>query len=126
MNRFARYDHVSNIEHHIQTLKDQCHCNYKILILKKSCPMHLFIELYYDINFWLHIFLSIGEISSTLSPCEIITGVKLGNDKHCVITFGAYFQTHGEHDNSFSTCNIGSIALHLTDNKQGSHYFLSQ
>ena len=71
------------------------------------------------------IFLETCGISSTLSPCEIITGVKLKNYKHCVIPFGAFVHTHEYHDNSLSPCTIDDISLWPTGNYQEGHYFLS-
>lgn len=53
-----------------------------------------------------------------------MTGVKLDANKHCKLPFGAYVQTHEEHDNSMTTRTIGAIALRPTGNTQGGYYFL--
>ncbi len=64
-------------------------------------------------------------ISETLSPRAIIIGSKIDYNKHCSIEYGAYVQTHEEHDNSMATGNTGAIALIPTGNQQGGYYFTS-
>jgi hypothetical protein len=54
-----------------------------------------------------------------------MTGFNLDYNKHCRLEFGAYVQTHEEHDNSLQSRTTGAIALRPTGNRQGGYYFLS-
>ena len=51
--------------------------------------------------------------------------MKLDHDKHCVITFVSYVQTHDEHDYSLSYFTIGDISVFPTGNEQIDNYYLS-
>lgn len=85
----------------------------------------MIVELVYSMTFWIHAFPTANGLSRTISPRELVTGVMLDASKHCVVPFGAYVQTHEEHDNTMSTRTIGAIALRPTGNAQGGHYFMS-
>eukprot|EP00957_Ditylum_brightwellii_P065208 4945554-Ditylum_brightwellii.AAC.1 len=54
-----------------------------------------------------------------------MTGRELFYNKHTVIEFVAYAQTHEEHNNSMGSKTLGAICLGPTGNSQGSHYFMS-
>ena len=73
-------------------------------------------------NLWLHVLPETDGISSTISPCDIITGVKLDHHKHCVIPFGAYYKNHKEHEKSLYTKTIVNISLPQTGNGKVGHY----
>jgi hypothetical protein len=75
--------------------------------------------------FWLNNFPPSDGISTTLSPRALVTGQQLDFNKHCKLEFGAYVQTHEQHDNSMDSRTIGAIALRPTGNAQGGYFFMS-
>jgi hypothetical protein len=79
----------------------------------------------YSSNFWLNSFPPESGISATLSPRAIITGASIDFNRHCQLEFGAYVQTHEDHDNTMATRTIGALALRPTGNTQGGYYFFS-
>jgi hypothetical protein len=83
------------------------------------------VELVYASVFWLDMFPSNDGVSDTISPRGLVTGLKLDYNKHCRIAFGAYAQTHEEHDNTMATGTTGAIALRPMGNEQGGYYFMS-
>lgn len=120
----SRDEHVPEIERHIRTLKERCRSSYNSLPFKKI-PARMVVELVYDMTFWVHAFPAENGLSGAMSPRELMTGVGIDYTKHCLIPFGAYAQTHEQHDNTMSTRTIGAIALRPTGNTQGGHYFYS-
>jgi hypothetical protein len=62
--------------------------------------------------FWLNMFPATDGISTTMSPCTIIAGLKLDYTKHCCLEFGTYVQVHEQHDNTMAIHTTGAIALH--------------
>jgi hypothetical protein len=83
------------------------------------------IEMVNTSSFWLNSFPSANGVSSVLSPRAIVIGSTVEYSKHCQLEFGAYVQTHEEHDNSMTACTTGAIALCPTGNAQGGYYFYS-
>lgn len=83
------------------------------------------IELVYAMTFYLHAFPVRHGFSATLSPREMVTGVDLDANKHCLVPFVAYVQSHEEHDKIMASRTIGAIALRPIGNAQGGHYFYS-
>ena len=75
----------------------------------KRLPIRIVIELFYSMTFWIHAFPVNDGVSSTMSPREIITGIALNVNKHCVLPFGSYVKTYEEHDNSMPIRTIGAI-----------------
>lgn len=124
LNVVARDEHVPEIERHIRTLKERCRAVFNTLPFNKM-PNRMIVELVYAMNFWIHAFPACDGVSEHISPREIVTGVSLDANKHCVVPFGAYVQTHEQHDNSMATRTIGAITLRPSGNAQGGHYFLS-
>lgn len=124
LNVVARDEHVPEIERHIRTLKERCRAIYNTLPFTRM-PKRMVTELVYNATFWLHAFPVEDGLSDTISPRELITGIMVDAAKHCVLAFGAYVQTHEEHDNSMATRTIGAIALRPSGNEQGGHYFMS-
>eukprot|EP00957_Ditylum_brightwellii_P136990 10446074-Ditylum_brightwellii.AAC.1 len=53
-----------------------------------------------------------------------MTGKELTYDKHAVIEFGQYVQTHKEHNNSMGPRTLGAVCLGPTGNSQGSCWFM--
>lgn len=122
LNTVARDEHVPEIERHIRTLKERCRATYNALPFKRI-PSRMIVELVYSMTFWLHAFPARDGVSSSISPRELVSGVAIDANKHCVIPFGAYVQTHEQHDNSMGSRTIGALALRPTGNVQGGHYF---
>ena len=50
---------------------------------------------------------------------------ELSFDKHAVLEFGSYIQTHEEHSNGMGPRTMGAICLGPTGNAQGGHWFFS-
>jgi hypothetical protein len=83
------------------------------------------IEMVFLQVFWLNAFPHRLEVSQTLSPRTIVTGLGIDYKKHCRIEYGQYVQTHEKHDNTMTTRTIGALALRPTGNQQGCYYFYS-
>ena len=64
-------------------------------------------------------------MSHTISPREVVTGLRIDHNKHCKYEFGEYVQTHEEHTNGLEPRTIGALALFPTGNRQGGVYFMS-
>ncbi len=60
-----------------------------------------------------------------MSPRYILTGRRIQYDRHVRLEFGAYAQTHEQHDNSMQSRTISAICLRPTGNVQGTHFFMS-
>lgn len=95
----SRGEHVPEIERYIRTLKERCRAVFNTLPFKRV-PNRMLIELVYAMNFWLHSFPAQEGVSATISPRELVTDTAIDEKKHCVVPFGAYVQTHKEHDNT--------------------------
>jgi hypothetical protein len=121
LNTVSNDEHVPEVERHIQTLKEHTRCVYNILPFKRL-PARLVIEMVSYSTFWLNSFPAYDGISDALTPWANIVGSHLDYAKHCQLKFGAYVQTHEEHDSSMATRTTGAIALSPTGNKQGGHF----
>jgi hypothetical protein len=117
-------NNVPEVERHIRTLKERNRCIYNTLPFK-HLPTQMIIEMVSYSTFWRNSFPAYDGISDTLSLRAIIVGSCLDYAKHCQLEFGAYVQTHEEHNNSMATRMTGAIALCPTKNKKGGHFFLS-
>lgn len=124
LNTVSSDEHVPEVERHIRTLKERCRATVNSLPYSKL-PSRMIVELVYAMTFWLHAFPAVDGVSPHISPREIVTGVPISANKHCVIPFGAYAQTHEQHDNSMDSRTVGTLALRPTGNAQGGHFFLS-
>lgn len=122
LNVVSRDEHVPEIERYIRTLKERCRSTYNTMPFAKL-PARMIVELVYAMTFWIHVFPAQDGVSHTMGPREIIYGVSIDAKKHCVIPFGAYAQTHEQHDNSMDSRTMGAIALRPTGNAQGGHFF---
>ena len=85
------------------------------------------IEMIKSSTFWLNAFPPKGGISDTVSPHELLTGIKIDYNKHCKLQFGSYIQTHEENNptNSMDSRTIGAIALGPSSNLQGGYKFMN-
>jgi hypothetical protein len=124
LNTASNDEHVPDIERFIRTLKERTRAIYNTVPFQKM-PDRLIIEMICACNFWLNSFPPVSGISSVLSPRAIVTGSSIDYNRHCQLEFGAYVQTHEDHDNTMSTRTVGGIALRPTGNDQGGYYFFS-
>jgi hypothetical protein len=123
LNVVSNDKHVPEIERYIRTVKERTRCVYTMLPYKKM-PSRMVVEMVKASVCWLNMFPADDGVSDTLSPREIVAGLKIDFHKHCQLEFGEYVQTHEEHDNTMATRTTGAIALQPTGNAQGDYYFL--
>jgi hypothetical protein len=100
INTASNDEHVPDIERFICTLKERTRCIYNALPFKKM-PDRLVIEMVCASNFWLNSFPTAAGISDVLSPRAIVTGASIDFLRHCQLEYGAYVQTHEDHDNVY-------------------------
>jgi hypothetical protein len=124
LNTVARGEHVPEIERHIRTMKERVRCVYATLPFTKI-PNRMLVELVYFCVFWLNSFPAKDGISDTISPRTIVHGTHIDFNKHAQLEFGAYVQSHEEHDNTMATRTTGAISLRPTGNAQGGYYLFS-
>ena len=91
----------------------------------KNLPQVLLVHLLKNCTLWLNAFPAADRVSSVHSPHFLLTGRDLSFDKHAVLEFGPYVQTHEEHSNRMEPWTIGAICLGPTGNAQGGHWFFS-
>ena len=65
----------------------------------------------YNVTFWLNAFPHNDGVHKVMSPCTILTGLHIEDDKQCTLEFGSYVQINEEHDNLMTACTLGAIAL---------------
>ena len=124
LNTGTRGKHIPEVERQIRTIKESVRCVYATLPFTKI-PNCMLAELVYFCAFWLNSFPAHDRISDTLSPWPIVTGSHIDFNKHARLEFGAYIQTHEEHDNTMATRTTGAIALRPTGSAQGGFYLYS-
>ena len=124
LNTVARDEHVPEVERYIRTIKERARSTYSMLPFTRM-PARMTIELIYASVFWLNTFPATDGVSDTLSPRELIVGLKIDYNRHCRVEYGTYVQVHEETDNSLKSRTTGAIALRPTGNAQGGFYFYS-
>ena len=124
LNCCAAGKHVPEIERYIHTLKDCTQGAYNILPFK-NLPWVLLVHLLKNYTLLLNAFPATDGVSSIHSPCFLLMGWELSFDKHAVLEFGSYVQTHEEHSNRMEPWTMGAICLGSTGNAQGGHWFFS-
>lgn len=122
LNTTSRNEHVGEIERRIRTLKERIRSTYHSLPFT-HLPLTLIREMCFSANYWLNIFPSRNGVSTTLSPAAIVTGRMLDDRCHCRMPFGAYVQTHEEHDNTLVPRTRGALACWPSGNAQGGYRF---
>ena len=115
---------MPEIEQYIRTVKERDRSIYNTLPFVQF-PVRMIIEMIYTRNFWLNCFPSANGVSTVMSPRAIVVSSTLDYTKHCQLEFGAYVQTHEEHNNSMAARTTGETALFPTGNYQGDYYFYS-
>ncbi len=117
LNTSSNGEHVPEIECYISTVKERAQCVWNTMPFKKVLTC-MVVELVHLSVFWLNTFPATDGILAILSHRAIVIGTQVDYNKHCKIEFGAYIQTHEEHDNSMATRTICAIALRPTGNNQ--------
>jgi hypothetical protein len=120
LNVASNDEHVPEIERFIRTVKERTRCVYNIVPFPRM-PSRMLVEMVQASVFWLNMFPPEDGVSDTISPRELIAGLKIDYNKHCKTEFGAYVQVHEDHDNSMHTRTTGAIALRPTGNAQGGY-----
>lgn len=121
-NVVSRDEHVSEVKRHIWTLKEWRRAVFNTLSFRKMTN-RMILELVYCMKFWLHPFPARDGVSASISPRGLVTGVVIDANKHCVIPFGEFVQTHDQNKNTMASRKIDTIALRPTGNAQGGYYF---
>jgi Zinc knuckle len=124
LNVCANDEHVPEVERFIRTVKERARCMYHSVPFRRF-PALLLKEMIMACVFWLNMFPPHDGVSDTISPRALMTGFHLDYRRHCRLEFGAYVQTHEEHDNSMHARTTGAIAIRPTGNRQGGYYFMS-
>ena len=114
-------EHVPEVERYIRTIKDRARSGYNDLPFE-YIPRVILDRLIGNSVFWLNAFPHTG---ASYSPRYIMIGRQLDYNKHVRSEFGAYTQTHEQHDNSMMPRTVGAICLGPTGNAQGTHFFMS-
>ena len=124
LNCCAAGEHVPEIKRYIHTLKDRSRSAYNILPFK-NLPWVLLVHLLKNCTLWLNAFPAADGVSSVHFPRFLLTGWELSFDKHAVLEFGSYVQTHEEHSNRMEPRTMGANCLGPTGNALGGHWFFS-
>jgi len=120
----AADEHVADIERYIETVKGRTRSAYHTLPFRRI-PRLIIEHLVRNSVFWLNAFPAVDGVSDDYSPRYIMTGQHVTYDRHVVTEFGAYVQTHEEHDNSMVQRTTGAFCLGPTGNSRGGHWFMS-
>ena len=124
LNCCAADGHMPEIKWYIRTLKD-CTWSAVNVLPFKNLPWLVLIHLLKNCTVWRNAFPAADGVSSVHSPRFLLTGWELSFDKHAVLEFGSYVQTHEEHSNGMEPRTMGAICLGPMGNAQGGHCFLS-
>ena len=117
-------DHEPYVERDNRTFKERFRCIFAGLPFKRI-TVRMIIELGYAITFWLNCWCNSSGISKTISPRELITGIRLDANKHLQFQFGEYvLGLHNETDNTMEPRAIDAIYLRPTGNPNGGVYVL--
>jgi hypothetical protein len=126
LNTTSANEHVPKIERQIRVIKERVRATRHTLPFK-VIPLLMLIDLIYSSTLWINAFPPKGDVSSSLSPRNIMTGIPFDYNKHCQLQFGSYVQVHEEPSPSSSMAarTVGAICLGPTGNIQGSYKFLN-
>jgi hypothetical protein len=119
----ARGAHEPFIERDNRTSKERARCTYSGVPFERM-PPRMVIELVMGVDFWLNSWCSKGGVSDTLSPREILTGIKLDANRHCKFQFGDYILSHNETDNTMRARANDAIYMRPTGSRSGGFYAL--
>ena len=111
--------HVPKIERYIRTLKDHTRSVYNVLPFK-NLPRVMLIHLLKNCTLWLNTFPAADGVCSVHSPRFLHMGRELSFDKHAVLEFGSYVQTHEEHSNGMEPRTMGAICPETLKGDTGS------
>lgn len=125
-NSSAKNDHAAEAERAIRTIKERVRGYVNTLPYTKM-PTAMKVQLVYHTVFWVNSFPKKSGVSDTMSPREIVKGVKIDFARDCALPFGAYVQLHEKHtpSNSLKPRTTGAICVGPAGNAQGDMYFYS-
>ena len=83
-NATSADEHVPKVECQIRVIKEQNRGLYHSLSYTTISKV-MMRELVYYVIVWLNNFPLTGRVSSVISPCTLITGVRLDHNKHCKV-----------------------------------------
>lgn len=124
LNTVSRDEHVPEIERFHRVIKERGRCAYHNTPFTKL-PKGLVIGLIKNTMTYLNGVPWKHGVSSTQSPLQIVTGLKLDYLRHCQIEFGTYAQVREETDNTLKQRTVGAIAMGPNHNLQGGTEFFS-
>ena len=117
-------DHVPLIENANKTIKQRIRSVWSTLPYREHMPRLITQELVGFATVWVNTNIPKNGISKTMSPREIMTGVKMDYKKHCKAPFGCYAQVYQGTDNSMTERTVAAICLGPTFNQSGSYKFM--
>lgn len=125
-NPSAKNDHAAEAERAIRTIKERVR-GYVNTLPYTKLPTAMKIQLVYHTVFWVNSFPKRSGVSDTMSPREIVKGVKIDFARDCALPFGAYVQLHEKHtpSNALKPRTTGAICVGPAGNAQGDMYFYS-
>jgi hypothetical protein len=112
------------VERYIRTTKGRVRCVVSVQPFKHY-PFVMIKEAVSAAFFWLNAFPTSGGISKTLGPRTIVMETRIDYNKHCMMEYGQYVETHEAHDNTMKDRTCPSIFLRSSGNEYGGAFFMS-
>ena len=115
--------HEPHVERDNKTFKERIRCIFASLPFARI-PIRLTIELAMAVTYWLNCWCNSVGVSKTVSPRELIKGIRLDADKHLKFQFGEYVLGNEDDTNNGVTegRRIDAIFLRPTGNRNGEMY----
>ena len=121
LNTCAANKHSSIIEQDNFTIKEMARCTFASVPFR-SIPDLLTAELVYLCTFWINCCCFRVGVSNTISPRELLTGIKCDYSIHGKLQFGDYLQAYCGTDNTTWERSNDCIYTHLCGNLQGGFF----
>ena len=118
----AAREHVGDIERYIRVIKERARSVASQLPYKSHMPDQIVIHLMKFVVMWINAVPHRNGVSTTMSPREIVLGVKMDFKQHCRVRFGMYVEVRVDKviTNTLHDRTEECIALGPTGNLQGS------
>ena len=126
-NPQSAFEHIGEIEHHIQTINKRIHatlCSF----LCKDAILHVIVkEVVKHSMMMLNAILPKSGITMHLSPHNLVAGKTLNFKHHFKFPIRDYEQVHQQEEprNSMAKRTLGAICLGPINNAQGGYKFMS-
>ena len=126
-NPTSAFEHVSEVERHIRTIKERVRASLSSFPWKKAIPRVIVKETVKHCMKMLNAIPPKSGLTTQLSPRNIVTGKTLNYKHHFKMPIGDYAQVHEEEQprNSMAERTLGAICLGPIDNVQGGYKFMS-